>query len=140
MNPVAEKTFKSLAILSSQQSNIHCIAVSHSSEEATERWIPQVGGTWDVDVIIDEERNLYAQWGLGLSSVWASMGPTVFWSLYKLGTGEGIWNRPTESGSRWQQSGAFAVDRFGSVQWVHISKTADDMPCFKEALEKLEHK
>lgn len=134
---VAEKTFKSLATISQEKEEINCVAVSHSSEEATERWLPQVGGTWKVNVVVDSERDLYAQWGLGLSSTLHAISPSVLWSAYKLGTTEGIWNRPTESGSRWQKSGAFAVDRFGNVCWKHVSQSANDIPDFEEALQAL---
>lgn len=134
---VAEKSFKTLATISQEKEEINCIAVSHSSEEATERWLPQVGGTWKVNVVVDPLRDLYAQWGLGLSSTLHAVSPFVLWSVYKLGTTEGIWNRPTESGSRWQKSGAFAVDRFGNVCWKHISQSADDIPDFEEALQAL---
>ncbi|KAL4725072.1 hypothetical protein ACLX1H_008519 [Fusarium chlamydosporum] len=112
--PFAEKTFRSLADLSDKVPNVHCIAVSHSSEEATDRWLPQVGGTWNIDMVIDEQRDLYAKWGLGISSTWHAVNPFTMWNVFSLGKNEGIWNRPTESGSRWQTSGAFAVDRDGT--------------------------
>ncbi|KJK75436.1 hypothetical protein H634G_08799 [Metarhizium anisopliae BRIP 53293] len=134
---IAEKTFKTLTAVSEMQRDVHCIAVSHSSPEATERWIPQVGGAWHTDVIIDEGRDLYAKWGLGLSDTWHAFNPMALYSVYRLGADEGIWNRPTESGSRWQKSGAFAVDEAGMVRWRHISKTADDLPDFDAALEAL---
>jgi hypothetical protein len=134
---VAEKTFKNLTALSERYGNVHCVAVSHSSREATERWIPQVGGVWQTAVIVDENRDLYAKWGLGLSSTWHAFNPMALYSVYRLGADEGIWNRPTESGSRWQKSGAFAVDEDGIVRWQHISNTADDLPNFDAALEAL---
>ena len=56
------------------------------------------------------------------------------YSAYKLGKSERIWNKPTESGSRWQTSGSFAVDSQGVVRWSKVSKTADDLPDFQEAL------
>ena len=68
MTVVAEKTFRALADLSDKVPGVHCVAISHSSEEATDNWLPLVGGTWNVDVVIDEERDLYAKWGLGISS------------------------------------------------------------------------
>jgi hypothetical protein len=60
------------------------------------------------------------------------------WSVYKLGSQEKIWNRPTESGSRWQTSGAWAVDKEGVVKWGRVSKAADDVPDFEEAVKVLE--
>lgn len=111
--------------------------MSHSSDEATERWVPQVGGAWKADVVVDEGRDLYANWGLGTSSTWHMVNPFALYSVYRLGTEQGIWNRPTESGTRWQTSGAFAIDDTGIVRWTHVSKTADDMPDFDAALVAL---
>ncbi|KAG6005506.1 hypothetical protein E4U21_007900 [Claviceps maximensis] len=135
--PFAEKTFKQLAAISDMHEQVHCIAISHSSREATERWIPQVGGAWQTEMVIDQERDLYADWGLGLSGTWHAFNPFSLYSVYRLGADEGIWNRATESGSRWQTSGAFAVDGDGVVRWLHVSKTADDLPDFEAALTAL---
>ena len=46
-------------------------------------------------------------------------------SVYVLGRDDKIWNRPTESGSRWQSSGAYRVDKKGVVRWVHLASAAD---------------
>lgn len=116
---------------------MHCVAVSHSSAATTERWIPQVGGVWQTDVLVDEGRDLYAKWGLGITSTWHAFNPMSLYKVYRLGADEGIWNRPTETGSRWQKSGAFAVDEDGIVRWLHMSGTADDLPDLKVALEAL---
>ncbi|KAK0385720.1 hypothetical protein NLU13_6897 [Sarocladium strictum] len=124
--PFAEKTFKALTAISATYPSLHCIAVSHSTKEATERWIPQVGGAWNVEVLVDDDRDLYAQWGLGVSSIWHMASPWVLYSVYRLGQTEGIWNKPAESGTRWQISGAFAIDRSGIVRWAHVDKAADD--------------
>ncbi|MCC5758133.1 hypothetical protein, partial [Klebsiella pneumoniae] len=59
--------------------------------------------------------------------------PWVFYFLYRLGKDEGVWNRPTESGSRWQTGGAFSVDKEGIVRWAHVSNTADVILHFKAA-------
>lgn len=135
---VAEKTFKSLTAISDQhKDDLHCVAVSHSSAEATERWVPQVGGAWQTDVVVDEGRDVYAKWGLGLSSAWHAFNPFALYSVYRLGADEGIWNRPTESGSRWQTSGAFAVDADGTIRWAHVSSAANDLPDFNAALDAL---
>jgi hypothetical protein len=82
---------------------------------------------------------LYAKWGLGISSTWHAVNPLTLWNVFSLGKNEGIWNRPTESGSRWQTSGAFAVDRDGTVRWAHVARTADDMPDLKAAMTALGH-
>jgi hypothetical protein len=88
-------------------------------------------------MIVDDERKMYADWGLGVSSFWHVLSP---WSLYeavKLGQQQGVWNRPTESGSRWQSAGSFAVDSKGIVKWSKPSASADSVPDFQEALKAL---
>ena len=129
--------FKQQTKLSHEHKELHCIAVSHSSEEATERWIPQVGGAWSTDIVVDEKRDLYAQWGLGLSNTWHVFGPAALYSVYRLGADEGVWNKPTESGTRWQISGAFAVDKDGIVRFAHVSKSADDLPDLNAAAQSV---
>lgn len=62
------------------------------------------------------------------------------WSVYSLGKREGIWNRPTESGTRWQMAGSWAVDGEGVVRWGGVAKAADDVPDFKQAVVVLEGK
>lgn len=90
-----------------------------------------------MDTIVDDERTMYAEWGLGVSSFWHVLNPTSLFSVYKLGKQEGIWNRPTESGTRWQTSGSFAIDGDGIVRWSHPSESADDMLDFEAALKAL---
>lgn len=116
---------------------INFVAVSHSDEEATEKWVISVGGEWDVHVVVDVERELYAQWGLGVASTWHVLNPWSMYSVYQLGKKENIWNLPTESGSRWQTSGSFAVDGEGAVRWTGVAKAADDIPDFRDALKAL---
>jgi len=160
--PVAEKTFQSLREAAGKNADVNFIAVSHSDQEATDKWIIAVGGEWDTHVIVDAERELYSQWGLGVSSAWHVLNPWSMYSVWKLGKQENIWNKPTESGSRWQtvrifqapllnhlvppkkslltsrqQSGSFAVDSQGIVRWAKVAKAADEIPDFNEALKTL---
>ena len=134
---VAEKTFKGLSALSDKHREINCIAVSHSTPEHTEKWIPLVGGAWSVNTIVDEERDLYAQWGLGISSTWHVFSPWVISSVFRLGKQENIWNLPTESGNRWQTGGTFAVGADGLVKYAHVSRTADDLTDYDAVLKAL---
>lgn len=133
--------FRALTHYSTRHPNVHFVAVSHSSSEATERWVIQVGGNWDVEVVIDEERELYARWGLGVASTWHVLSPLVLYRALQLGKQEHIWNRPTESGSRWQTAGAFAIaprtaapPDAGTVRWAHVAGAADDLPDLVQAL------
>ncbi|KAH6656903.1 hypothetical protein BKA67DRAFT_655206 [Truncatella angustata] len=75
----AQKSFLALRALANrhQASGLKCIAVSHSSPEATRKWIDLLGGAWNVEVIIDEDRATYAIWGLGLGNVWYMFNPTT---------------------------------------------------------------
>ncbi len=60
-------------------------------------------------------------------------------SVFKLGREEGIWNKPTESGNRWQTAGSFGVDVRGGVKWSHPARSADDIPNFDEGLRLVEY-
>lgn len=131
---VAEKTYRNLRYHANRHPEANFIAVSHSSAQATEDWVIAVGGEWDTRVITDEERSLYPLWGLGISNAWHVLNPWSLYSVYTLGKSEGIWNRPTESGSRWQTAGSWAVDGSGIVRWGGVAKAADEIPDFKTAL------
>lgn len=132
--PVAEKTFIQFRALANKYPDIHFIAVSHSNEEATDKWVIEVGGQWSVEIIVDESRELYAEWGLGISTAWHVLNPGAIGSLYTLAKKEGISNRPTESGNRWQTSGSWAVDGEGIVRWGKAAARANEIPDFTEAL------
>ncbi|KAK2066568.1 hypothetical protein P8C59_000373 [Phyllachora maydis] len=136
--PFAEKTFRRLTAFSVKHPEVRCIAVSHSSPEATDRWVVAVGGEWEVEVVVDPGRELYAQWGLGPSTAWHALSPWTLYRAYRLGQDEGIWNRATESGSRWQTGGVFAVDEAGFVRHARVAATADEVPDFDEVLAALD--
>lgn len=166
--PFAEKTFLSFRAAASTHPSINFVAVSHSDQIATDKWLEAVGGADNVHVIVDSERELFARWGLGVSSFWHVLNPASMWNVYRLGKEHGIvssfpsllfpssyptrcgnasslnrklltrglqWNRPTESGSRWQTSGSFAVDRKGVVRWGGPAGRADFIPDFEEAVK-----
>ncbi|KUI58806.1 hypothetical protein VP1G_06094 [Cytospora mali] len=136
--PFAEKAFRNLTAFSNKHHpQIHCIAVSHSDQQATDDWVEHVGGAWETEVVVDEERDVYAAWGLGLSSYWHAIGPFSIYNAVQLGKNEGIWNRTTESGTRWQVGGAFAVDKKGVVKWVSVARTASEVPDMDAALRAL---
>lgn len=137
---VAEKTFRQLAHLSNKHPEVHFIAVSHSDQSATDKWIISVGGEWSVEVIVDEKRELYAAWGLGVSSAWHVLNPWSMYSVFRLAKDEKIWNKGTESGTRWQTAGTYAVDTDGVVKWGGPAKAADDMPDLRAALKALQVK
>lgn len=123
----------SLRKVAAANKDVHCVAVSHSDQDSTDRWVESVGGSGDVQVIVDPERNIYAAFGLGVSSWWHVLNPWSMTTVFKLGREENIWNRPTESGSRWQTAGEFAVDSSGVVRYSHLAQTTDDLADFQSA-------
>jgi hypothetical protein len=94
----------------------------------------------EVEVVVDAERELYNAWGLGVSSAWHVLNPFSMYSVFRLARASGsekFVNRPTESGTRWQTSGSFAVSKDGTVTWGQAAKSADFIPDFDEALKSL---
>lgn len=59
----------------------------------------------------------YNAYGLGISSWGHVLSAGSMWNVWNLAKNEGISNRPTESGSRWQTSGTFAIGEDGRVKW-----------------------
>lgn len=135
---VAERDFCTFRDFASSHPEIACIAVSHSSPSHTETWLKEVGGAGKVELLIDESRQTHADWGLGKSGWGHVLSYSSFSSLYALGKEKGIWNRPTESGSRWQAGGNFAVDGSGVVRWAHTPAGAEEEPQWAEAKGTLE--
>ena len=41
-------------------------------------------------IVVDSDREIFAQWGLGVSSLWHVLNPASLWSAYKLGREQGI--------------------------------------------------
>lgn len=138
---VAEKTFLDSRALAPAHPDIYFVAVSHSDQESTDRWLaslpdPSKNTQPNLQIIIDAERQAYAAWGLGTSSLWHVLGCIP--GVSKLSKETGINVRPTESGSRWQTAGSFAVDGQHIVRWSRKNQRADDMPDFNEALHALQ--
>lgn len=80
-----------------------------------------------MNVVTDPERRLYARWGLGASS-WAHvLSPAALAGAVRLGREKGIWNRPTESGSRWQTGGVWGLGGQGVVVWGGPAGRADEV-------------
>ncbi|KAL6702964.1 hypothetical protein ACN47E_010319 [Coniothyrium glycines] len=136
--PFAEKTFLNLRAVAQMQPEIHFVAVSHSDQQSTDRWLaslpdPHKSRQPNLEILVDPERESYAVWGLGTSSFWHVLGSIP--SVSKLGKEDGINVRPTESGNRWQTAGNFGVDGQGIVRWSRKDKRADDVPDFNEGIK-----
>ena len=135
---VAEKVFLCERLAAATNHAVHFVAVSHSEEDASQKWIEDIGGAGKLEIIIDPERELYARWGLGVVSLWHVLNPWSLVSAIRLGREDGIWNRPTESGSRWQAGGTFAVSADGTVKWGQPATTADFIPNYSEVIKALQ--
>lgn len=128
---------------------MQCIAVSHSNSESTLNWVKDVGGdniksddpnrppSEPVRIVVDDERELYGQWGLGHSSWLHVLNPANFFTMFRLGREEGIGQRPTSSGYRWQTAGSWAVDKDGKIVWGGAGSRADDIPDFEAAIKAI---
>lgn len=159
MGVVAQKTFLALRTLGNRYPDIHCIAISHSSAEATRRWVDMMGGAWAVRVVVDEERALYAAWGLGTGGVWYLLNPatqvqgwkekgwlgdkvagaikTEVKSVERKDDDEEEDGPLTTMGNKWQEAGAFAVDGSGTVIWGGKAARADDVMNLEEGARLL---
>ncbi|KAK4554028.1 hypothetical protein LTR86_008869 [Recurvomyces mirabilis] len=124
--PFAEKTLINLREVARHHKDITFLAISHSSQEATDTWLkslPQAGSEpSNLQIIVDEKVEAYAAWGLGSSSYAHVLSPSALYAVWRLGNEEGIWNRPCESGSRWQMSGFFAIDQDGVMTYPPLLK------------------
>lgn len=140
--PFAEKTFLNLRETAKAHKSIAFIAISHSDQAATDTWLKSLSQAGsepsNLQVIVDEQLEAYAAWGLGPSGYAHALSPRSLYEVWKLGREEGIWNRPTESGSRWQTSGSWAVDAKGVVRWGRPAERADDVLGFGEGVSSLE--
>ncbi|PHH58796.1 hypothetical protein CDD81_4578 [Ophiocordyceps australis] len=71
----AQQTFLTLRTLANRHPSLSCIAISHASPAATRKWIDLLGGSWSVSIIHDQDRAIYATWGLGTAGMWYLLHP-----------------------------------------------------------------
>ncbi|MEA2469218.1 MAG: hypothetical protein QOE38_216 [Thermoleophilaceae bacterium] len=129
--PFAEATAAALREAAGRHGTLDWIAVSHAPADVTERWYHAIGGSGDVRVLIDSERECYAAWGLGRSSLGHFVGRRSLAEVGRLAK-RGIRNRHPD-GTRWQQAGTFVVDATGTVRWRHVPAHAGEQPDLDEA-------
>ncbi|KAJ5266843.1 hypothetical protein N7478_009651 [Penicillium angulare] len=141
--PVSEVAFLTMRKAAAEHLDINFVAISHSNQQSTDKWLEAVGGPKEgtssesVTVIVDAERNIYAKWGLGTVSWGHLFSPGGLLAVYKMGKDQGVWNRPTESGSRWQSSGNWAVDGEGYVRWGGPATRVDEVVDIAEVMDAL---
>lgn len=129
--PFAEQTLRRLRATAAGEPDVHWVAVSHASQEDTDRWASAVGGADGVEVAIDDERRLYGAWGVGRTDLGHFLGPRALRAVVGPAR-EGIHNRHPQ-GSRWQGAATFAVDGSGTVRWRHLPEYAGDLPDLERA-------
>ena len=134
--PFAEATFAELHERAERSPEIRFVAVSHAPEPATSAWCRSVaGGPGRVELLIDEGRALYGEWGLGQGTIRHFLGRRSLAEVARLSR-QGIRNRHPV-GTRWQTAGTFAVDTEGIVRFAHVPAHAGDLPDLDRALSAL---
>lgn len=124
--------------LANRHTSIRFVAISHCTPAATKEWVNKIGGAWNVDVVVDENRELYALWGLGMSSYAHLLNPRNGYNQIMLGKKEGVWGQQIgEGGCRWQTGGAYAVDEKGFVKWGRPMNSVDEELRLEEACQAL---
>jgi hypothetical protein len=118
--------------------SIHFIAISHCTPAATNEWVKKLGGAWNVDVVVDQARELYALWGMGVSNWGHLLHPRNGYNQIMLGKNQGVWGQQVgEGGSRWQVGGAFAIDERGIIKWGKSMASVDEEIRLDEAVRAL---
>lgn len=136
--PFTEKLFLTMRSLANRHTSIRFVAVSHCTEQATKDWVNKIGGAWNVEIVVDQDREVYALWGLGMSSYAHLLNPRNGFNQIKLGKTEGVWGQQIgEGGCRWQTGGAYAVDERGLVKWGRPMNSVDEALNFDEACQAL---
>lgn len=121
-----------------------------------------MGGAWDVEILVDEDRSIYAAWGLGTGNFmylfhpeaqvqgWKEkgwLGNEVAAAVTRTANFQGGEKSTFEDdepdnsgvmGSKWQEAGAFAVDSKGTVIWGGKALRSDDMMNLEEGARILE--
>ncbi len=128
--PFAEAALKALSDYSLAHPEINCCAIFHGDPNIAKQWISTFNLSIELQLVFDEQREYYGQWGLGYSKISHLMKPVMLINLIKLAF-KGIRNR-NASGTRWQQQAAFLVNKNGIVEWLHLPKHAGDLPDFEK--------
>jgi hypothetical protein len=100
--------------------------------------VKKLGGAWNIDVVIDQSRELYALWGLPISNWGHLLHPRNGYNQVMLGKNEGVWGGQVGEGAcRWQTGGAYAVDERGIVKWGGPMRSVDELIVFEDGIRAL---
>ena len=112
--PFAEKTFLNLREVARDHRDTTFLAISHSSQAATDSWLaslPQAGSEPDnLQVIVDEDREAYSAWGLGVAGFGHVLSPAASMEF-------GSWAARRESGTGLRRVGVAGRFR-GRLAWM----------------------
>jgi hypothetical protein len=126
--PFAEAALKALSDLANNDSELKCTAIFHGEALISKKWISSFNLSSNLNLVFDEHRDTYGDWGIGYSKITHLFNPKMLVNLIKLAL-NGITNKDA-SGTRWQQQAAFLIDDKGKVQWLHFPMHTGDLPNF----------
>lgn len=121
--PFAENTVKQLRLWAEQHPHVAVFIVSHGNASQSTEWINTLGGLGRLRLLIDTQRELHAQWGVGFSNFWHFAGPSSLLGVAAL-LFKGIRNR-NAAGTRWQRAALFLLNG-ECVLWSHVPRSAQE--------------
>jgi hypothetical protein len=83
-----------------------------------------------------EPHSLYSTWGISQLSLSSVINMDILGSVKDLAREKNIKNTLTV-GSRWLNSGGFAVDKEGKIVWTHVAERSDDVSDLDAAVKAL---
>jgi hypothetical protein len=140
--PFAEKEVKDLAAVQKADPNVYIVIVAHSEKDVVDDWFERRGKSNfksldRVRVIADPKYEIYDRFGIGQLPFTALFSWQVISDVRNLAA-QGIKNTRTGQGSnRWQNSGGFAVDIGGKVQWKKVATHAGDTCDYQQAVKSV---
>ncbi|KAG9186503.1 hypothetical protein G6011_09611 [Alternaria panax] len=131
--PFTEKLFLSLRTLANRHASIHFVAVSHCTPAATTEWLKKLGGAWNVDVVVDQDRELYALWGLGIATWGHVLHPRNGYNQVMLRKNEGVWGQQLPVPDEKESYDGFEVTdseghRYGGKKIILATGSKDILP------------
>lgn len=141
--PFAQAEVESLGRALKAHPNVRIVIVAHSAEDVVQDWFDRVGKSnfpseaKDVRLVADPKFQIYANWGIGQMGYSGMLNTDMIKNLRALAS-QGIKNTQTGEGSyRWQNSGGFAVDHGGKVQYAKLATHAGDTVDYEEAVKTI---
>lgn len=133
--PFAEAMIKDLSDIAETHPELTCIAVCHGEKGVTQAWLNEFELSSELQIEIDENREIYGKWGLGYAGIRHLLHLGTLVNLAKLFL-EGIHNRDA-SGTRWQPHASFLISPKQTVEWCHYPKHAGDIPKLYSAIKNI---